>query len=167
MNTPKYIIVHHTSGTDANPLADTSNHTAKDVDTWHKAKGWDGIGYNWFIEKDGKVVAGRSEDKTGAHTIGHNNDSIGICLAGNFDATLPTEAQVTALKQLLQSKMIEYKIPKENIFPHRKFANKTCYGKLLSDDWARNLVSQPVESWESRAKIAEAKLSAIKKLLEV
>ena len=46
-----------TGGTDANPLLDTSNHTAEMVDAWHKAKGWDGIGYNWFIEKDGKTYA--------------------------------------------------------------------------------------------------------------
>ena len=26
-----------------------------------------------------------------------------------------------------------------SVFPHRLFANKTCYGKLLSDDWARGL----------------------------
>ncbi len=52
----KYLIIHHSGGTDANPLADTSHHTAKDVDAWHKAKGWDGIGYNWYIEKNGKLV---------------------------------------------------------------------------------------------------------------
>lgn len=140
MNKPKYLICHHGGGTDANPLADTSSHTAAQVDAWHRAKGWDGIGYNWYIEKDGKKVKGRDETKAGAHTIGYNEQSIGICLAGNFDLTMPTEAQKLTLASLLREKMIQYNIPKENIVPHRKFAAKSCYGNKLTDDWARNLV---------------------------
>ena len=140
MNKPQYIIVHHTGGTDKDPLADTSNHTAAQVDFYHKSKGWDGIGYNWFIEKDGRVVKGRDEAKTGAHTIGYNEKSIGICLAGNFDKTLPTDAQVASLKKLLEEKMLQYNIPSNKIVPHRTFANKTCYGKRLADDWAQKLV---------------------------
>lgn len=146
MNTPQYIIVHHTGGTDANPLADTSNHTAEQVDAWHKAKGWDGIGYNWYIEKSGLLKKGRDETKTGAHTIGYNEKSIGICLAGNFDATLPTQPQIDTLKKLLIEKMVQYKISAENIVPHRKFATKTCYGKKLSDIWASDLTRFKTES---------------------
>lgn len=138
--THEYIIVHHTGGTDKDPLADTSNHTASQVDFYHKSKGWDGIGYNWFIEKDGRVVKGRDEAKTGAHTIGYNEKSIGICLAGNFDKTLPTDAQVASLRKLLEDKMLQYNIPSDKIVPHRTFANKTCYGKRLADDWAQKLV---------------------------
>lgn len=145
MNVPKYLIVHHTGGTDANPLADTSNHTAVQIDAWHKAKGWDGIGYNWVIEKNGALKKGRDETKTGAHTIGYNDKSIGIVLSGNFDATMPTNEQIATLKRLLIEKMAQYSISKENIVPHRKFANKTCYGKKLTEDWARNLLGeQPI-----------------------
>ena len=141
MNKPEYIIVHMSGGTDANPLADTSNHTMEMVNAWHKAKGWDGIGYNWFIEKDGKLVKGRDENKVGAHTIGYNDKSIGICLAGNFDATLPTAEQTETLKKLLIEKTAQYNIPKEKIVPHRTFASKTCYGRKLSDTWARDLIT--------------------------
>lgn len=161
MNIPEYIIVHHTGGTDANPLADTSHHTAKDVDAWHRAKGWNGIGYNWFIEKDGKTVKGRDEKSEGAHTIGYNNKSIGICLAGNFDATMPATAQIESLRILLKQKMVEFKIPKEKIVPHRTFANKTCYGNKLSESWARDLVATT-----SPANPDKAKLEAIRKILD-
>lgn len=143
MNIPKYIILHHTGGTDANPLADTSNHTAEQVDAWHRAKGWDGIGYNWYIEKSGLLKRGRDESKQGAHTVGYNEVSIGICLAGNFDATLPTIEQVNTLSNLLKEKMVQYNISRDNIVPHRKFAVKTCYGRKLSDSWARDLLQLP------------------------
>lgn len=146
INTPDKLIVHHTGGTDANPLADTSHHTFEIVDAYHKGL-WGFrstlghyIGYHYFIEKDGKVTQGRADNEEGAHTLGQNTKSIGICLAGNFDATLPTEAQIKALTKLLKELSVKYNIPASNIFPHRKFANKTCYGSKLANDWAANLV---------------------------
>ncbi len=139
-NIPVKLIVHHSGGTDANPLADTSSHTAKGMELWHLGKGWEGLGYQYVIHKDGEVWKGRPEHYHGSHTRGHNTKSIGICLSGNFDATLPTKAQVKALKGLLTSLSEKYKISKENIVPHRTHANKTCYGNKLSDDWARNLL---------------------------
>lgn len=141
-NKPLYLIVHHTGGTDADPLADTSNHTFEIVDSYHTSLGWGGIGYHYFIDKKGTLTAGRPENTKGAHTIGYNNISIGICLAGNFDLTLPTKEQEKTLAELLKTLQARYKIPAEKIVPHREFANKTCYGKKLADDWARNLILQ-------------------------
>lgn len=141
MNKPEYLIVHHTGGTDTDPLADTSHHTFDIVDEWHKSLGWGQIGYHYFIDKAGKIKQGRKDNEEGAHTIGYNLKSLGICLAGNFDVTLPTQAQIDTLTKLLTNKVKEYAIPHEKIVPHRFCAKKTCYGKLLADDWARKLVN--------------------------
>ena len=142
INIPKYLIVHHTGGTDLDPLADTSNHTFEIVDNYHKSLGWGMIGYHYFIDKKGNVKQGRQDNQVGAHTIGKNSQSLGICLAGNFDATLPTEAQKIALGKLLKEKSIQYKIAHEDICPHREFANKTCYGKKLHNMWAEDLIRE-------------------------
>ena len=144
-NNPQYLIVHHTGGTDAQPLLDTSNFTFKQCDELHKERfnmlsslGFY-VGYHYYIEKDGKVYQSRKDNEEGAHTIGKNTSSIGICLAGNFDSTLPTSAQITALKELLKKKVFEHNIPIANIVPHRTFAKKTCYGTKLADTWAQDL----------------------------
>jgi len=139
LNKPKYLIVHHTGGTSADPLADTSHHTFEMVKQYHLSLGWEDIGYHYFIDKTGKVTAGRAENYHGAHTKGYNQKSIGICLAGNFDATLPTKEQEKALKILLQELQEKYIFTTDEIYPHREFANKTCYGRRLADDWARKL----------------------------
>jgi N-acetylmuramoyl-L-alanine amidase len=145
-NFPKMIIVHHSGGTDANPLADSSHHTLEIIREAHKARGFldpvsgESVGYHWVIQKDGKVRQGRPEVRNGAHTKGHNTDSVGICVTGNFDATLPTDAQVTSLKKLMGEIMKRYNIPASEIYPHRKFASKTCYGNRLSDTWASELM---------------------------
>lgn len=140
-----HLIIHHSGGTDANPLQDSSNYTVKQCDADHKLRfgmksslGWY-VGYTYFIDKKGVITQTRKDGEEGAHTIGLNSTSIGICLAGNFDATLPTEAQKVALKGLLEKKVKEFNILPSSIVPHRKFANKTCYGKKLSDTWARDL----------------------------
>lgn len=157
VNIPEYIIVHHTGGTDDNPLADTSHHTFEIVDKWHKSLGWEKIGYHYFIEKDGKTTQGRADDYHGAHCKGYNEKSIGICLAGNFDNTLPTDAQMVQLRSLLQRLTKQYKIPREKIFPHREFANKTCYGRRLSDDWARDLITPVLDKEPILKKLEELK----------
>lgn len=141
LNKPEFLIVHHTGGTNADPLADTSNHTFEIVKQYHLSLGWEDIGYHFFIDKTGKLTKGRAENYHGAHTLGYNQKSLGICLAGNFDATLPTQEQTNTLKVLLTELRKKYNISLENIVPHRKFANKTCYGSKLPDTWARSLVS--------------------------
>lgn len=142
MNKPNKIIIHHSGGTDANLLQDSSNYTVNQCNIDHQRRfnmksllGWY-VGYHYFIDKYGIVTRCRADDEEGAHTIGQNLQSIGICLAGNFDVTLPTNAQMKALNDLVFDKQIKYGISDAQVFPHRHFASKTCYGKLLPDDWA-------------------------------
>lgn len=145
-NQPEYIVVHHTGGSDNNPLADTSHHTATMVEDWHLKKGWDGIGYHYFIEKNGDVWKGRPEHRNGAHCKAVNTKSIGVCLAGNFDFTKPTKQQEKALTKLLIDIKGRHNILINKIVPHRHFDKKTCYGIKLPNEWARNLVVKPVSS---------------------
>lgn len=168
MNEPKYLIVHHTGGSDAFPLLDTSNQTFEIVNDYHRIAPnvWLGyysslgyaIGYHYFIDKRGKVTQGRLDTDEGAHTVGYNKQSIGICLAGNFDVTLPSKEQIDALKTLLVAKSNQYGISIDNIVPHRRFAAKSCYGRLLGDDWVKTLISTPVSSQLSTCLVENVEL---------
>lgn len=140
MNNPTVVITHHTGGSDAYPLADSSNATVADIDSWHKLR-WPGftsragyhVGYHYVIEKDGKVTQTRQHDEEGAHVIGMNTKSIGVCFSGNFDLTLPTKAQIDSWNTLYRKLQTLY--PGIPTFPHRKYATKTCHGRLLKDDY--------------------------------
>src|SRR3990167_2811105 len=138
----KYIIIHHTGGTNADPLFDTSNQWFWTVNEYHRqtfnmksSLGYY-VGYNYFIDKWGAVMQARVDGEEGAHTRGYNHE-IGICLAGNFDFTLPTQPQIDALKLLLERLVDKHGIDPSNIVPHRHFAAKSCYGRKLGDDWAQ------------------------------
>lgn len=102
---------------------------AKDVDRWHKAKGWDGIGYHYIVCLDGTIEAGRPEEKIGAHAQGHNQRSIGICYIGGVDAEgvakdTRTEAQKRAMLNLIS--MLKAKYPNVDVYGHNEVAAKAC-----------------------------------------
>ena len=54
----------------------------KEIDGWHRKRGWSGIGYHFVIRRNGIVETGRQINLMGAHAEGFNANSIGICYAG-------------------------------------------------------------------------------------
>src|SRR3990167_6563556 len=134
-NFPEWIFVHHSAASE--------DQTVESIENYHLSKGWEGVGYQYLITKTGEVWKGRPEHYHGSHVQGYNTKSIGICLIGHFDFKMPTEAQIASLRGLLEDLVARYAIKPENIAPHRKFSSKSCYGKLLEDDWARKLLTSP------------------------
>lgn len=105
--------------------------TTAQIREWHLARGFSDIGYHYVIYRDGSIHAGRAESKIGAHCVGHNSNSIGVCYIGGEVADgshVPkdtrTPAQKAALVKLL--KELKAKYPKSTIHGHREFANKAC-----------------------------------------
>jgi len=65
-----------------------------------------GIGYHYYIERDGKLHNTRDEAEIGMHALHYNAHSIGICYEGGLDkkgtpADTRTPAQRTTLLSLL------------------------------------------------------------------
>ena len=86
--------------------------SAKDIDNWHRERvthgiHWKGIGYHYVVRRDGTVETGRNLADVGAHVVGHNKYSIGICYEGGLDAAgkacdTRTPEQVRALRELVE-----------------------------------------------------------------
>lgn len=117
------IIIHCTATPEGRDV------TAQDVDTWHRARGFNCIGYHYLIRLDGTVEQGRPTGLAGAHCLGHNLHSIGIAYAGGLDAAgrtadTRTPQQRQALRALLGRLRSRY--PKAAIHSHRDFAVKAC-----------------------------------------
>lgn len=164
-NHPRMIIVHHSGGTDRDPMADTSGHTAQSMEAYHLSKGWEGLAYQYVIHSNGDIWLGRPEFYHGAHTTNYNFESIGICLSGNFDFSLPTKEQEISLVKLIKDILARYPNIGE-IYPHRKFADKSCYGKRLSDVWARDLIYK-VNSSEKKSDLIKKIDELISQLQEI
>lgn len=98
---------------------------AQTIDEWHKARGWNGIGYHWVIRQNGRCEPGRPISEVGAHAKGWNSNSVGICLAGGYGGAVDfTAAQWKALEQLVKDLVREHDIQK--IMGHNEVSDKSC-----------------------------------------
>ena len=62
--------------------------TVADIDRSHRQRGFHGIGYHYLVGLDGTVGFGRDERIAGAHCLGHNSRSVGVCYVGGVDARM-------------------------------------------------------------------------------
>jgi len=118
------LIIIHCSAT-----KEGQNFHLKDIDRWHRERGFKKVGYHYVIDLDGTVEKGRDESEIGAHCQGKNKNSIGICYVGGLDINgkpkdTRTKEQKEALWNLLRELLVKY--PKATIHGHRDFANKAC-----------------------------------------
>ena len=124
MRTINEIIIH---------CADTPegrDNTVADITAWHKARGFRTIGYHYVIYRDGSIHTGRPVQEIGAHCVGHNKHSIGICYIGGKSADgkkhedTRTPEQKKALLSLLRQLKAQY--PNATVYGHRDFSSKPC-----------------------------------------
>lgn len=101
--------------------------TAKDIDLWHKERGWTKIGYHFVVLLDGKIEEGRAIAEVGAHAEGYNQNAIGVCYIGGAKGEdTRTEAQKTALKKLITELKAKYPSIKK-VLGHRDTGSpKAC-----------------------------------------
>jgi len=114
------------------------------VDRWHIER-WgknSGIGYHYFIDKDGNIFKGRWVDYMGAHIKGYNAETAGVCREGGkdnngntvYDAT---PLQLLAIKKLSQLLISEdmYDLLSSDIKGHNEYPGHSTRGcPMLTDE---------------------------------
>lgn len=151
---PHYLVLHTAAYSGRNCDASV-------IDSWHKKRGWQGIGYHYVIlnnrhdnKPDGELEAGRGNNISGAHCLGLNGKSLGICCVGHGDKEDFTEKQYITLITLCRKLMAKHHIPLENVIGHREVniladkgsvasryrTSKTCPGRLVNMDNIRQLI---------------------------
>ena len=91
---------------------------------WHLERGWQDVGYHYFIRKNGQVDIGRDIEKTPAAQVGHNRGSIAICLHG-LKKELFTPQQFKSLVELC--KQIDSAYENQIVFRgHCEVSDKDC-----------------------------------------
>jgi len=125
------IVIHHSA---------TPSGSASLFDKFHRAKGWDELGYHFVIGNgsntpDGYVEVGPRwhKQKHGAHCKTPDNyfneHGIGICLVGDFTKTSPTPRQLASLDLLLRFLTDRCAIAPSRITSHAAVTGKTqCPG---------------------------------------
>lgn len=120
-----YIVIHCAA---TKPSMDIG---VKDIDKWHRQRGWRKVGYHYVIKRDGEVEIGRELDEVGAHAKGFNSNSVGICLVGGLSEDGKpennyTDEQWIALRETVNQLKLPY--PEAEVLGHRDLpdVNKEC-----------------------------------------
>lgn len=128
------VIVHHP----AHPTWDIN-----DIHKSHQAKGWNGIGYNYFVTKNGTIQVGRGHNE-GAHCKGNsmNDKSLGVSFQGNFEIQVPTEEQYRAGAQLIAKLLQQEGLDINDVDPHKKYDATVCPGKYFDMEKLKEYISE-------------------------
>jgi len=118
----KYVIVHHSEI--------LKPHNVNDVHQLHLKLKMAGIGYHFFIRKDGSIYQGRPLDTVGAHVRDFNSASVGVCFEGHFDLERINDLQYQKGVELIAAIVKRY--PGSTVKFHNQYTTKkNCPGKLF------------------------------------
>lgn len=132
-------IIIHCSATRPDWMAGQSAEAKRDeITRWHvEERGWSDNGYHAVIDRDGTVIEGRPVERSGAHVLGHNRDSLSAVLIGGHGSSAKddfsdhfTPEQSDALADLCHFWCDEF--PEiQAIDGHNQYAAKACPGFIV------------------------------------
>lgn len=112
-----------------------------------QSRGWSDIGYNFLVDRFGRIWEGRyggvGKAVVGAHTLGYNEYSFAMSAIGNFDIAAPPQAVLNAYASLFAWKLSKKGIPADAprlwvkdrylaaINGHRDTGKTACPGRYL------------------------------------
>lgn len=112
-----------------------------------KSRGWSDIGYNFLVDRFGRIWEGRyggiDKPVVGAHTLNYNDYSFAMSAIGNYETAQPTDAMLRAYGQLFAWKLSLHGVDPASmsqqigrktfaaINGHRDAGSTACPGKYL------------------------------------
>lgn len=138
------LIVVHCSAT-----RDNRPYTEHDLQETHTLRGFDGIGYHFYIRRNGDIKSTRPVEKVGAHARGYNAHSIGICYEGGLDSygiakDTRTLWQKHSLRVLVRALLIDF--PSAKIVGHRDLSpDVNNNGEVEPMEWTKQCPCFDVE----------------------
>ncbi|AXS39285.1 peptidoglycan-binding domain-containing protein [Breoghania sp. L-A4] len=118
------IIVHCTATPEGRPVS------VADIDAWHRARGWSGIGYHRVIGIKGERWQGRPLENIGAHVASHNTGTIGVTYVGGVatDGKTAKDTRTLTQKAALLAELVDLRdrFGITKVSGHNDYAAKAC-----------------------------------------
>ncbi|GAD06571.1 N-acetylmuramoyl-L-alanine amidase [Porphyromonas crevioricanis] len=132
----EYIVIH------CSATRENRSYSVEDLLRDHVGRGFVGIGYHYYVTRDGHIHLTRPLDKMGAHVLGYNHCSIGICYEGGLDehgkpADTRTPEQRVSLLRLIR--IVRQYCPLAIVLGHRDLTvDRNGDGRIRPDEWMKN-----------------------------
>jgi hypothetical protein len=161
--------VHHTVNANDYTAAEVPG-IIRSIYAYHvRSRGWRDIGYNFLIDRFGRIWEGRyggvDRPVVGAHTENYNDYGFGVSAIGNFETAKPTSALIQAEGALFGWKLSLHGVsaaatnvaigPKRfasSIMGHRDTKSTACPGRYLYNKipQIRSLAAAVQVGWSGR-----------------
>ncbi|MEM8783330.1 MAG: peptidoglycan recognition family protein, partial [Planctomycetota bacterium] len=126
------ITVHHAGGSPFwNTDARSTYRTLESIRGGHRSNGWADIGYHFIVDRDGRILEGRSLRYQGAHVKDNNEHNVGVMVLGNFNEQSPSARQLQSLNATLNALAATYQVPVHRVYTHRELGQTACPGRSL------------------------------------
>jgi hypothetical protein len=139
-----------------------------------QSKGWSDIGYNFLVDRFGRIWEGRyggvALPVVGAHTLGYNDYSFAMSAIGNYEIAKPSAVMLDAYARLFAWKLSLHGVDVSStkqwvgsryfqaINGHRDAGQTLCPGKYLYAKlpYIRTLAAKYQQSWAGRQRDVNA-----------
>lgn len=137
LSQPRRIVLHHTVSAPAAPSREI-----RTIQDYHLQKGFADIGYHFLLDRPsyvngqdvywGRETGADGSLNVGAHSRGHNQDSIGVAVLGDYESEQPSREQLRSLAVLLAWLCFAWDIDPDAIVPHSALNPTSCPGRFLT-----------------------------------
>ncbi len=143
------IVLHH---------VEASHCSIEDIHRWHLEKGWAGCGYNYVIDKQGRIFEGRGMN-IGAQCLNHNWHSIGISVEGCYNQESMPEVQKQSVIELCKD--LKQKYPQiKHVVGHKELNSTDCPGEKYPLQDIKNKIT-------NSSTVVKAPAQTLKRLLKL
>ena len=129
-------LIVHCSGT-----REDHSYTLEQLINDHQRRGFSQVGYHFYIRRGGQIYATRPLRLSGAHCLGHNAHSIGICYEGGLDMDgrakdTRTKRQRDRLRRAVALLVRRY--PHMQVVGHRDLSpDQNGDGRVSPNEWLK------------------------------
>ena len=135
---PLAIGIHHSGKEGDTPYVLAKFHTTVESGVYQSE-----IGYNFVVDAKGTVHKGRDLGKVPAHCSGIDEETVGICVCGNYEEDPPSRRQMESLAEIIAVVCYAYdidpiaevrlsnKLVVHGVFSHRDVKNTDCPGRAF------------------------------------
>jgi uncharacterized protein with LGFP repeats len=160
--------VHHTVNANEYTRAEVPG-ILRSIYAYHvRSRGWSDIGYNYLVDRFGRIWEGRyggvDRAVVGAHTLNYNDYSFAMSAIGNFELVKPSKAMLQAYGALFAWKLSLHGVSAAStsqqigarrfqaVNGHRDAASTACPGKYLyaKIPKIRKLAAAAQQGWSGR-----------------